>query len=280
MTQIRTFIVEDSLANREALKKLLEYHCPQVELIGEAPDQERAYHLIKELNPGLVFLDIHMKEGTTFDLLEKLFQEGAINFEIIFATAYGKYEYATRAIEFSALDFITKPIDPKKLKSAVQKAEKRIDVQQYNSQISLLLENLSKPNIQNKRIAFHLPKGIVEFVEIKDVMWLEADGQVTKVKFKNGKQITAMRNLGHYSKLLLAEHDFFPISNKKILNLSYVKRYNHGELAVTLIDDTHLYASRRGGQDFKRYLNDNKREFGNMEENVLQGFLRKIFRMK
>ena len=250
--------------------------CPQVTLIGEAATQEEAYQLIQTLSPSLVFMDIQMKEGTSFDLLEKLHNEGGVHFEIIFVTAYGKYEYATKAIEYSALDFITKPIEPDKLKTAVEKAEKVLDKNQYAAQIALLLENLARPNTKSKRIAFHLAKGIVEFVEVENIIYLEADTQVTYIFLKNGEKLTAMRNLGHYSKLLLTDYDFFPISNKHLVHLAYVTRYNHSELTVRLTNGEHLFASRRGGKDFRQYLNNNKQDYPDLQNGGLGGFLKRL----
>lgn len=213
MKNLRCVIVEDIAANREALKKLLAEECPFVEVLGEADNIKEAETLIQSIQPRLVFMDIEIKSATSFDLLDRLHQNDAINFEIIFFTAHGTYEYATRAIEFSALDFLTKPLNSEKLKLAVEKASNKLNQTQYNAQIELLLETLSLPNQQSKRIAFHLIKGIVEFVQVDDIIYLEADGTLTYVYLQNGNRLTAVKNLGHYSKLLLSGYSFFPISN-------------------------------------------------------------------
>lgn len=277
MRKLNTIILEDTVANREALKKILAQKCPQIFIVGEANNQDEAYELIKSERPFLVFMDIQMREGTSFDLLERLHKEGAVDFEIIFITAFGKYEYATKAIEFSALDFLTKPIDSEKLVSAVEKAEKRIQNQQHNEQITLLLENLTRSSNRSKRIAFHLTKGIIEFVQVDEIIYLEADKTICTVFLKDGTKLTAMKNLGHYSKLLIADYDFFPISNSYLVNINFVKRYNHSELTVKLTNDKYLYASRRGGQEFKKYLNDNKKEFGDLQNDGMLSFLKRLF---
>ena len=133
--KITTVIVEDSKDNREALKTLLKNQCPDVEAMGEAPDIDTAYSLIVEQEPELVFLDIQLKNHTSFDLLDRLMKNNSVDFEIIFITAHGSFEYATRAIAYSALDFITKPISSKGLRKAVEKARERLNRENYKEQI-------------------------------------------------------------------------------------------------------------------------------------------------
>lgn len=276
-TMIKSIIVEDSEANRDTLRNLLQSECPQVNLIGEAPTLEEAEKLIEKLQPDLVFLDIQMKKGTSFDLLARLHEQGKVNFEIIFVTAYGMFEFATKAIEYAALDFITKPVEPEKLASAVKKASEKIAKQQRSDQIALLLDHISRPDKKSGRIAFHLPKGVIEFVEVEQILKLEADGTISYVYLTDGRKINAMKNLGQYSKLLLADHNFFQVSNSVLVNLDYVKRYNHSELTLTLTDGSHVFASRRGGQDFKKYLNENQGSMGNMDKSGISGFLKNLF---
>lgn len=261
---IKAIMVEDMLANREVLRTMLAGVCPQVELLGEAENVEQGYQLIKAVQPDLVFLDIQLDRETSFDLLERLYAEDAIGFEIIFITGVGTFENVTRAIEFSALDFIHKPVSEEKLVKAVEKAAKKISRPQYNRQIELLLDILSHPAQKSRRIAFHLLKGVIEFVHVDDIVLLEADGPVTHIRLRDGAHLTAMKNLGHYSRLLTTEYNFFQISNDKVVNLDFVKRYNHAELTLTLVDGTHIIAARRGGQDFRRFLSENK-EYKNLE---------------
>ncbi len=277
LTMIKTIIVEDTFDNRETLKKILAAECPELQLMGEAENVDQAYQLIKSVQPDLIFLDIQLDKETSFDLLARLHEEDAILFEIIFVTGFGSFENVTRAIEFSALDFINKPIEAERLVKAVEKAAKRLNQRQYNQQIGLLLEHLRRPSHPARRIAFHLLKGIVEFVAVDDIVRLEADGVVTHVHLKVGEKLTAMKNLGHYSHLLTAEHNFFQISSDTVVNLEFVKRYNHAELALTLLDGSRVYASRRGGQDFRRYLSENKHPSSMEEAKGLAGFLKGLF---
>lgn len=256
MTTINAVIVEDVIANRDALLTLLAQECKQVSVIGSATGVETGVELIANTNPDLVFLDIEYKDGTGFDLLHQLKEQDKIDFGIIFFTANGNYDYAIQAIEYSALDFINKPVDANKLCKAVEKATNLYNKEEMNGQLSLLFDRLDRGNSNRKRIAVHLIKSIIEFIEIESILYLEADGILTHFHTTDKQVFKATKNMGAYSKLLLLDHDFFQISNSLVVNLNHIKRYNHSDYAVHLKSGQVLTASRRGGQDFRKYLNN------------------------
>lgn len=279
---IKALILEDTIDNRDTLIRTLQVDCSEIELVGTAETVAEAYALYKKYLPELLFLDINLDKETSFDLLLKLKQEELTNYEVIFVTGHGSYENITRAIEFSALDFITKPIEVRKLKTAIDKVIKRLGGNTINKQVEMLLEHLLRTSATNasfhkkRSMAFTLLKGIIEFVYFEDIVKLEADGVVTHVSLVNGTKLTANRNLGHYCTLLTSEYHFFQISNSILVNLDFVKRYNHSECALTLRDGSTIFASRRGGQDFKRFLEDS-REYKSLDQenrNVLLNFLK------
>src|SRR5688572_4001994 len=113
---IRTIIVEDEKKSREVLHKLIQNNCPNLHVAGLASTVEQAVEMIKKERPDLVFLDIELSDGTGFDILE---QVQGLNFDVIFATAYD--QYAIKAIKYSAIDYLLKPIDADELKKAVDK---------------------------------------------------------------------------------------------------------------------------------------------------------------
>jgi two-component system LytT family response regulator len=256
MKTIRTIIVEDILDNLDNLIILLERYCRQVTVVGHAASVDDAFDLIIAEKPELVFLDIGIRGGTSFDLLARLQRANRLDFEILFLTGEGRYEYATRAFEYSAIDFLIKPVDPEKLCRAVEKADQNLNLRQYRQQIDLMLDLLQQPGPSaNGRMALHLPRGVIEFIQIEDIVRCEADSTVTYVFLENGQKYAAMRHLGHYSDLLVKDYNFFPISQSEIINLNHARRYNHAELALTLADGSVRYASRRGGQELRQYLN-------------------------
>ena len=118
---IRAIIVDDEDASRITLKALLGRYVPDVQIIAEAVDVESGLATIKQFTPDLVFLDIQMPDGSGFRLLEMLPE---IDFDVIFTTAFD--QYAIKAIKFSALDYLLKPIVPDDLKKAVEKHREKI----------------------------------------------------------------------------------------------------------------------------------------------------------
>lgn len=115
---LRTILIDDEAHNRDTLRKLLEQNCPQVRVVGEAPGVQTGIKLIRELIPELVFLDINMKDGTGFDLLNSF---SSIDFEVIFVSAFDARTIQT--IKLPRLEYLAKPVDPEKLVRAVKYAE-------------------------------------------------------------------------------------------------------------------------------------------------------------
>jgi len=142
---LRVLIIDDESPVRAALRGLLDKTCPQVKIVGEATSVASGIRAIREKSPDLVLLDIKMDDGTGFDLLKR-FEN--INFKIIFVTAYE--EYAIKAFEFSAIDYILKPVNPEKLVEAVKRAD-CLRQKEFNTQLGALRENLEIRESKTKR---------------------------------------------------------------------------------------------------------------------------------
>ena len=140
----RALIIDDIDNCRLTLAQDLEEFCPQIEVVGEADGVMNGIIQIASKQPDVVFLDIQMKDGTGFDLLEKL---GEFHFQVIFTTALDSY--GIKAIKFSALDYLLKPVDSDELVKAVEKLDSVADKQRSQESISLLLENMQdiRPNV-------------------------------------------------------------------------------------------------------------------------------------
>ena len=258
---MRTVFVEDVESHRHTIRQILS-DFEQITLVGEADSLETAYTLIRKVKPELVFLDVQLEPYTAFDLLNRLQADGKVDFEVIFLTGHHNYEYPIRAIQYAALDFLTKPIDKEKMEEAILRAEKKLaekqETPQYQEQIQLLLQNLrNPPEKKMSRIAFHRSGGTIEFVAADDIVYCEADKDVTHIFMNDNKKFTAMRNLSFYAKPLEMDFNFFRISDKQLVNLDYLKTYSHSEeYQLTLTNGKTLYASRRGGQELKQHLNE------------------------
>jgi len=227
-------------------------------------------------NYDIVFLDIQLPKGTGFDLLNKLSEEKKIDFEIIFITGESEKEYTLRAIKYSALDFLYKPLDDSELVFAVNKAVSKLNSNYYNRQIELLLDRVGHNNYsKTDKIAFHLHNGVIELINIKEIKYLQAEGVISYMFLENGKKLTVTKNLGYYKEMLISDYNFYLISNSLLVNMEFIHRYNHSQLLLTLKDGTKLFASKRYGKDFRNSMNINKGK--NQRNNPFATFLNRLF---
>lgn len=214
---IHSIIVEDERNNRENLQHILSEYCPSIHLLASCSSALEARQKIIELQPDLVFLDIEMPGGDGFSLLESLPE---LNFEVIFATAFSGY--ALKAIKFSALDYIVKPIDPMELLKAIDKASKKIKEKQENARMVNLVENQHKEK-NKKTLAIPLADKI-EFVEISNIIHCQADGNYTTFHLGNGEKLLTSKTLKEYDELL-TPYGFLRVHQSHLINLDEVKSF-------------------------------------------------------
>lgn len=252
---MKVIIIEDIAHEVDLIKSLLTNSFPEVEVIGQADNVEDGVKLISTNKPDFILMDIEIMGGTSYDILNQIQKLNIpIDFEIIFLTGNRKFDYATMAFAYSALDFLTKPIDPILFENAINKAIERSNPQQYLTQIQLFMDLVRSPDNKNSKLAVHKIGGIISFVQIDQIVYLEAEKEITHFIFKNGSEVIAARNLGQYDQLLVNNHRFFSISNSILINLDELDSYDHSEKIVIMSNQKRLYASRRGGQDLKNYI--------------------------
>ncbi|MCB9273684.1 MAG: response regulator transcription factor [Lewinellaceae bacterium] len=275
---MRAVIIEDSPNVVELLTGYLRAQSPEVELAGVADSLETAEALVLQEEPGLLFLDIQIKRGTAFDLLHRLREAGKLQAQLVFITGHGSKENAVRALQYSALDFIEKPIDPARLREAVSRALAREqDKSQLVEQVSILFDNLRQPCPTNGTLAVPMARGAIEVACIEDISWIESDGQVCHLHLQDGQKLTAMRNIGHFRNILVPDYSFFPVSQSNIVNVKYVRRFEPAQLLIIMRDGTQLETSRRGGADFRKYLLSQSPSTEKQKNTVVEWF-RRIFR--
>ncbi len=249
---IRAYIVEDEKRSARLLEKLLSEYCSQVEVIGTSYNVPDAFEKIKSLKPELVFLDIEMQSQTGFDLL-KNFSE--INFAVIFTTAYEKY--ALRAIKFSAIDYLLKPIDVTDLMEAVNKVEAQRKKNLLHKNFEVLLHNFQHKNNDLQKIALSTSEGL-HLITVTDIKYCESDGPYTTFYLKNAKPILISKNLKEYEELL-TPFNFFRIHNSYLINLREIKRYIRGEGGqVEMNDGKLLNVSKSHKEEFVKIISANK----------------------
>lgn len=240
MKTFRALIVDDIENSRITLSHDLKEYCPQIAIVGEADSAKSALEKIKTLNPEVVFLDIELGDGTGFDVLTQLKE---ISFQIIFTTALDSY--GIKAIKFSALDYLLKPVDPDELVKAVNKLTQNDKSNAIQESINLLIENMKGAAAPgNKRIAIHsLEK--VHMIHIDDIIRCESQGAYTIFHLKQKEQLLATKNLKEFEDLL-ESHGFIRVHHSHLINFAYLKEYvkKDGGYAI-MIDKSEVPVSFR-----------------------------------
>lgn len=239
---LRAIIVDDEKHSRETLKNLVDEFCKEVEIITAESTIENALLAIKAHNPDLLFLDIELQTGTGFDLLEQL---DTINFQVIFTTAFE--QYALKAVKFSSLDYLLKPIDLVELQKAIEKAKKIKDKEVYHKQLETLLSNLKKQHPKGDKICLSTSDGF-EFVNIQDIIYCKAEGSYTCFILKNENKFLVSKHLKEYENLL-GEHNFMRVHNSFLINLREVKKYIKADGGYILMNNNDAVSISRNKKD-------------------------------
>ena len=215
---MRALLVDDERLARAELTRLLDKF-PEIEIVSEASNGEEAIKLIEEHKPDLVFLDIQMPGMTGFEVLEHLH----IVPNIIFVTAYD--EYALKAFEVNALDYVLKPIELSRLEKAIEKVDSKNQEQDIHTNKELSHE--SQIFIKDGEKCW--------FVKLDKVRMFESEGNYVRLYFDDSKPMI-LKSLNNLEKRL-NNKEFFRISRKYIINLSWVEKVEawfNGGLRVTL----------------------------------------------
>ena len=239
---ISALLIDDDDNLRAGMKTLLNRYAPEITIIGEADSVKSGTDLLLETQPQVVFLDIHLGDGSGFDLLEEVNRKGKLNSQIVFITAHE--QYAIKAFRFSALDFLLKPVDPDELGKVIGKIKNVLVKNDSVAHIDLLLENIRKKVDNFKRIALSTADGIHLF-EISDIIRCESEDNYTKFYIKNNKPILISKTLKEYEDLL-TEHGFERIHQSHLINLAYLKSYIKKDGGyVVMADNSNLPISQR-----------------------------------
>lgn len=241
---IKTIIIDDEVSAQETLAGMLKVFCPDVMVLGIAGSANSARELVKEYNPDLIFLDIKMPFENGFEFLESLEE---LRFNIIFTTAYNNY--ALKAIKFSALDYLLKPINVDELVLAVKKASKRtIHIDQYQ----ILKEYQQNPN--SNRIVLPYKSGI-RIVNSIEIIRIEGVRNYSRVHLINSEKILVAKTLKEFEQLLDFSL-FYRVHQSNIVNLKCVTAYIKGRGGqIQLIDNSIINLARSRKQEFISLLN-------------------------
>ena len=244
---IKAIIVDDEKNSRELIKNLIEKHCSSdVEILALAENITKAEQNIRSLNPQLLFLDIEIAGNTGFDLLSNI-QD--VKLDVIFTTAFD--HYALKAIKYSAIDYLLKPIDAEELKIAVEKIKHKQQLKPQLDQLQLLLQNFKQQDSLLSKISLPTAQGH-ETILLTDIIRCESDDHYTVFHTVNKKKIMVASTLKNYEDILPSDK-FFRIHNSHIVNLEFVARITK-EGYVVMKDDSHVEMSRRKKELFLQKL--------------------------
>jgi two-component system LytT family response regulator len=225
---MKAVIIDDEKRTRELIAKLIESFDLGIETFPVGENVVSGLKAIQEIKPDIVFLDIQMPDGTGFDMLKMIPQK---NFEVIFITAHE--EFAIKAIKFSALDYILKPIDPEELKKSIEKAIESIDHKREESQYDALQQNI-QPS-QKRRLVLKTQES-VHVIDLDKIIRCEADRNYTSFYLVDHKKILVSKTLKDYETLLTG-HNFLRVQQSHLVNLDFVDRYDKANGGTVIMKD-------------------------------------------
>jgi len=240
---MRALLVDDERLARNELRRLLAAHA-DIEIIGEAVDVEDAIAKVDSLRPELIFLDVQMPGADGFSLLERLEPPLPL---VIFTTAYD--EFAVKAFEFNALDYLLKPVDPNRLVAALEKLRHRGS----NAPFEEGAAPAHRLSLEDK--VFVREGDRCWFVEVKAIRLLESEGNYTRVHFDHA-QPQLFRSLNAMEERLDPKY-FFRANRRQIINLAWIDKIEpwfSGGLLVHLKGGAKVELSRRQAQEFREKM--------------------------
>ena len=243
MRKIKAILIDDEAGAREVLNNLLSRFCTDVEVVAEANNLLTGIEQIKEFNPDVVFLDIQMPKYSGYEIVNFI---DKIDFSIVFITAYDKY--ALKAFEISALDYILKPIEVDRLKSAVKKVSDKQVVKVAQEQYTLLNDTITKHKTTKITIT---DKGENLFVNIEDIIAVEGQSAYCKMYLTDDRQYILSRNLKQTAVLLDDWGCFFRSHKSWLINTKCVRSYSKSKSEITLSQNIIAKLSRYKKAEFE-----------------------------
>lgn len=244
---MKALIIDDEIKARSLLKNIINEHCTGIEVVAEAEDIKTAVKYLNNNKVDLVFLDIEMPNENGFALFD-YFENPT--FKTIFCTAYS--EYAIKAFEVSAIDYILKPISVIKLQNAIEKAIKQNEQKEITDKISVLKYNISLNQLQ--KIALPLADGLT-FIKLENILYFEADGSYTHVIGKNETYLVS-KKIKEFDKLLENDFRFYRVHRSYLVNVNEIKKYSKKDGASLLFENLKIIpVAREKKTDFDEIIN-------------------------
>jgi two-component system, LytTR family, response regulator len=214
---IKAVIIDDEPAMQEVNSRLLSEYFPSIQLVGTANSVQNAVGLIAAKNPDLVLLDIELTDGTGFQLLQKL---QPYNFKVVFITGFDSF--AIKAIKFSALDYILKPVNETEFQQAIHRAVQMIDKNESTQQQVDVLMDSYKHEVQSKKLVLRTSESL-HIVNVGDIYFCKSDNSYTTFYFRGDEKILVSKSLKDYEGLL-NEYGFYRVHQSFLVNLNHIKK--------------------------------------------------------
>lgn len=226
---ISAIIIDDEPYCCETLDMMIGRFCPEIKVVAVLNSGAEGLEALSQYRPQLVFLDIEMPYMNGFEFLERAH---FVNFGLIFTTSYD--QYAIRAIRFSAMDYLLKPIDRLELIQAVSKVSKSLE-NPTQMQLEILMQKFNWPKNPIKKIALPTMEGL-QMVDIDSIISCSSDSNYTNFYLKHDKKLTASRTMKDVEELL-SDYAFLRVHNSYIVNLNEINKYFKGEGGYLLMSD-------------------------------------------
>jgi two-component system LytT family response regulator len=243
MNKIKSLIIDDDPFIRDLLQDKLDQYFPEVEVLSMASSGTEGLQKIKKDQPELIFLDVEMADMTGFEMLAQLVD---IGFQTIFITSYS--HYAIKAIRFSALDYLVKPIDLGELKEAINRYKSYLEKNTSPSKIKQVLHNLQTINSSEKLLTLQTQEGELQMM-LKNIVRIEGERNYSLIYMTNQKKKLASKTLGDLEELL-NDKGFFRCHKSHLINFSHIQSCPNST-SVVLSEGTNIPIARRKKEEFE-----------------------------
>lgn len=249
---MRIILVEDNPQVRELLRSQLPVQYPGSEVVGEAEGIADGQKLLAQTPADLWLLDIELRDGNVFTLLDSLDPALVERTELIFLTAFNTAEYILEALRKSAVEYLSKPIDFDALRLALEKAQARLaqrDIPRQLADLHRLVRAGSAPAVPPplEKIPVRAIGGIIHYLNLADILYFEGEGGISHVCLvASERPIKASNTLKVFERQLQPEHAFFRLSKNYLVNLRHVASLDQAKEYVCLTDGKKLIGSRDG----------------------------------
>jgi two-component system LytT family response regulator len=242
---MKAILVDDEPDGIRTLQKMLGLHCQSVNIAATCSNADAAKQQIEALKPDVIFMDIQMPGKSGIEMIGELTDR---NFEIVFVTAHN--EYMLQALQYSAADYLLKPVDEDRLIEAVQRAEKRLQEGKKEELTETLLYNISKAGQPSEmRLCLPTLKGFM-ILKLDDIVYCEAERSYTVFHLEDKKTVIVSKPLIDYENML-QDTSFFRIHKSFLINLRHVKEYQRGEGGIVVMNNNaEIEVSRRKKEQF------------------------------